>query len=149
MAAAPFLDREEYIEQAYFFRTFRERVQENVPAQEVLERLHEEILATTRLPLAIQFLATELKHTGELASGFDRLSHYFTPFQAFVVSQAEREGQRFSLATALLVLEREATYRTGTASPAGLFVFQFETLSRNRLGYGDGLAAMAGDAIYG
>jgi hypothetical protein len=148
MATAPLLDREEYIEQAYFFRTFRERVQDNVPAQEVLERLHEEILATTRLPLAIQFLATELKHTGELASGFARLGHYFTPFQTFVIGQAEKEGQRFSLATALLVLEREATYLAGTPSPAGLFVYQFETLSRNRLGYTDGLTAMAGDPMY-
>ena len=148
MASAPVLDREEYIEQAYLFRTFRERVQENLSAQEVLERLHEEILATTRLPLAIQFLATELKHTGELASGFARLPHYFTPFQTFVVSQAEKEGQRFSLATALLVLERQATYLAGTPNPAGLFVYQFETLSRNRLGYGDGLTAMAGDPMY-
>ncbi|HEY1380226.1 MAG TPA: hypothetical protein VGF55_25715 [Gemmataceae bacterium] len=148
MATAPPLDREEYIEQAYLFRTFRERVQENLPAQEVLERLHEEILASTRLPLAIQFLATELKHTGELASGFARLPHYFTPFQTFVVGQAEKEGQRFSLPTALLVLERQATYLAGTPSPAGLFVYQFETLSRNRLGYGDGLTAMAGDRMY-
>src|SRR5262249_8832173 len=30
------LDREEYIEQAYFFRVFRERLDENVPAQEIL-----------------------------------------------------------------------------------------------------------------
>jgi hypothetical protein len=148
MATAPVLDREEYIEQAYFFRAFRERVQENLPAQDVLERLHEEILATTRLPLAIQFLATELKHTGELASGFARLGHYFTSFQTFVVAQAEKEGQRFSLATALLVLEREATYLAGTPSTAGLFVYQFETLSRNRLGYGEGLTAMAGDPMY-
>jgi hypothetical protein len=142
------LEREEYIEQAYLFRTFRERVQENVPAQEVLERLHEEILATTRLPLAIQFLATELKHTGELASGFARLPHYFTPFQTFVVGQAEKEGQRFPLATALLVLERQATYLAGTPTTAGLFVYQFEALSRNRLGYGDGLTALAGDPMY-
>src|SRR5436305_11950890 len=117
---ATVLDREEYIEQVYFFRTFRERVTANLAAQEVLERLHEEILATTRLPLAIQFLATELKHTGELASGFARLPHYFTPFQTFVVGQAEKEGQRFSLSTALLVLERQATYLAGTPSPAGL-----------------------------
>jgi hypothetical protein len=148
MATAPVLDREEYIEQAYLFRTFRERVQENLPAQEVLERLHEEILATTRLPLAIQFLATELKHTGELASGFARLPHYFTPFQTFVVGQAEKEGQRFPLATALLVLERQATYLADTPTTAGLFVYQFETLSRNRLGYADGLTAMAGDPMY-
>src|SRR6478672_2664547 len=148
MATAPVLDREEYIEQAYFFRTFRERVQENLPAQEVLERLHEEILATTRLPLAIQFLATELKHTGELASGFARLPHYFTPYQAYVIGQAEREGQRFSLPMALLILEREATYRSGTITPAGLFIYQFEALSRNRLGFAEGLDAMLGDPSF-
>jgi hypothetical protein len=142
------LDREEYIEQVYFFRTFRERLVQNLVAQEILERLHEEILATTRLPLAIQFLATELKHTGELSSGFARLGHYFTPFQAYVVGQAEKEGQRFPLGIALLVLEREAIYRSGTPTPAGLFVYQFETLSRNRLGYAEGLTAMRGDPLY-
>jgi hypothetical protein len=148
MVGAPLLDREEYIEQAYLFRAFRERVQENLPAQDVLERLHEEILATTRLPLAIQFLATELKHTGELASGFARLPHYFTPFQTYVIGQAEQEGRKFALATALLVLERQATYLAGSATSAGLFVYQFETLSRNRLGYADGLTAMGGDPLY-
>jgi hypothetical protein len=148
MSTATVLDREEYIEQVYFFRTFRERLAQNLAAQEILERLHEEILATTRLPLAIQFLATELKHTGELASGFLKLPHYFTPFQAYVVGQAEKEGQRFPLGTALLVLEREATYRTGAPTPAGLFVYQFESLSRNRLGYGEGLTAMRGDPYY-
>jgi hypothetical protein len=148
MAAAPTLDREEYIEQVYFFRAFRERLTQNFAAQELLERLHEEILATTRLPLAIQFLATELKHTGELASGFARLPHYFTPFQAYVIGQAEREGQRFSLPMALLILEREATYRSGTIAPAGLFVYQFEALSRNRLGFAEGLDAMLGDPSY-
>src|SRR5947209_12891974 len=138
MADTPLLDREEYIEQTYLFRTFRERVQENMSAQEVLERIHEEILATTRLPLAIQFLATELKHTGELASGFARLSHYFTPFQTYIVGQSEREGQRFSLGTALLVLERQAAYLAGSPTPAGLFVYQFETLSRTPLRYPEG-----------
>ncbi len=148
MASATLLDREEYIEQVYFFRTFRERLAQNLAAQEILEHLHEEILATTRLPLAIQFLATELKHTGELAPGFARLSHYFTPFQAYVIGQSEKEGKRFPVATALLALEREALYRAGTPTPAGLFVYQFETLSRNRLGYGDGLTAMRGDPMY-
>jgi hypothetical protein len=148
MAAAPLLDREEYIEQIYFFRAFRERLTQNFSAQELLERLHEEILATTRLPLAIQFLATELKHTGELASGFARLPHYFTPYQAYVIGQAEREGQRFSLPMALLILEREATYRSGTITPAGLFIYQFEALSRNRLGFAEGLDAMLGDPSF-
>src|SRR5437763_14861341 len=104
MATAPVLDREEYIEQVYFLRTFRERVSQNLPAQEVLERLHEEILATTRLPLAIQVLATELKHTGELASGFARLPHYFTTFHAYVYAQAAKEGQRVPLPAPLRVL---------------------------------------------
>jgi hypothetical protein len=148
MASAPRLDREEYIEQVYFFRTFRERVSQNLAAQEVLERLHEEILATTRLPLAIQFLATELKHTGELASGFTRLPHYFTPYQTYVIGQAEKEGVKFSLPMALLILEREATYRAGTVTPHGMFVYQFESLSRNRLGFAEGLDAMQGDPLY-
>src|SRR5205807_191626 len=99
------LEREEYIEQAYFFRVFRERVASNMAAQEVLTRIHEEILSTTRLPYAIQFLATDLKHTGNLSSGFARLTHYFTPFQAYVISRTEDETSRFSTEIGLLVLE--------------------------------------------
>jgi hypothetical protein len=142
------LDREEYIEQVYFFRAFRERVADALAAQEILERLHEEILATTRLPMAIQFLATELKHTGSLASGFARLSHYFTPFQTFVMQQAEIDNVRFTTNMALLVLEREAQYRAAGPTQPGLFVYQFETLARNRLGYEGGLIGMAGDPLY-
>jgi hypothetical protein len=146
---APILDREEYIEQAYFFRTLRERmVEEQIPTQHVLERIHEEILAITRLPMAIQFLSTELKHSGLLASGFSKLPHYFTPFQAFVVEQAEDPRNRFSIDVALLVLEREAKYRSETPTPQGLFVYQFETLSRNRLGYDEGLRNMEADPFY-
>ena len=65
---AGILDREELIEQAYFFRTFRERQAGNQATQEILEGIHEEILSTTRLPMAIQFLATEMKHTGHRLS---------------------------------------------------------------------------------
>ena len=135
---ATVLDREEYIEQAYFFRVLRERLASNMAAQDVLDRISEEILSTTRLPFAIQFLATELKHTGLLSSGFARLPHYFAPFQAFVVERTEKDLLRFSLETGLLVLEREAQYRAGQPSAAGLFVYQFEALCRNRLGYGIG-----------
>jgi hypothetical protein len=143
------LDREEYIEQAYFFRTVRERmIEERIATQTVLERIHEEILAITRLPMAIQFLSTELKHSGLLSSGFARLAHYFTPFQAFVVAQAEEAGNRFSIDIAFLVLEREAQYRSGTPTPEGLFVYQFETLSRNRLGYDEGLRRIKADPFY-
>jgi hypothetical protein len=145
---ATVLDREEYIEQAYFFRVLRERLAENLAAQEVLERVHQEILSTTRLPYAIQFLATELKHSGLLSSGFARLGHYFTPFQAFVVRGTERETQRFNTDIAFLVLQREAEYRAGSWVPSGLFVYQFEVLSRNKLGYDAGLAAMSEDPFY-
>jgi hypothetical protein len=148
MVEASVLDREEYIEQAYFFRTLRERMVSQFATQEILERIHEEILATTRLPLAIQFLATELKHAGLLSSGFQRLPHYFTAFQAFVVRQSEEGKQRLSAETALLILEREAIYRSEKPTPQGLFVFQFEAMSRNRLGYDDGLAAMGADPFY-
>jgi hypothetical protein len=142
------LDREEYIEQAYFFRAFRDRQADNLATQEILERIHEEILSTTRLPYAIQFLATELKHSGLLSSGFARLPHYFTPFQAFVISRTEEEGARFSMDTALQALEREAEYRAAQPTRPGLFMFQFEVLSRNRLGYDDGLAALGADPFY-
>jgi hypothetical protein len=145
---ATVLDREEYIEQAYFFRALRERLAENQAAQEVLERVHQEILNITRLPYAIQFLATELKHSGLLSSGFARLGHYFTPFQAFVVRGTEREAQRFSTDTAFLVLQREAEYRAGSWTLPGLFIYQFEVLSRNKLGYDAGLVAMLNDPLY-
>lgn len=142
------LEREEYIEQAYFFRMLRERLASNLATQEILSRIHEEILSTTRLPLAIQFLATELKHSGLLSSGFAQLSHYFTDFQTFVVRQTEEEGLRFSVETAFWVLEREAEYRAGQPTVPGLYIYQFEAISRNRLGYDEGLRHMAGDPFY-
>jgi hypothetical protein len=148
MVTAPILDREEYVEQAYFFRAFRERLADNLPAQDILARVHEELLSSTRLPYAVQFLVAELKHSGLMASGFEKLPHYFTPFQGFVVRKAEEEKLRFPMATALLVLEREARYRAEKPTRPGLFVFQFETIARNRLGYLDGTVAVAADPIY-
>jgi hypothetical protein len=142
------LDREEYIEQAYFFRTLRERILENMAMQDILARVHEEILSTTRLPMAVQFLATEIKHSGLLSSGFALLPHYFTAFQSYAIQQTEDERKRFSIDVGLLILEREALYRAGTPTPAGLFVYQFEALSRNRLGYDEGLVALRADPFY-
>src|SRR6202007_1910935 len=106
------------------------RLSQGLATQEVLERIHEEILSTTRLPYAVQFLSAELKHTGLLSSGFTRLPPYFTPFQAYLVRGTEDETKRFSMDTALLVLQREAEYRASQPSPAGLFVYQFEVLCR-------------------
>ncbi len=149
MTIAKVLDREEYIEQAYLFRALRERLaSEGQSTQQLLEHLGQEILATTRLPYAIQFLTAEVKHSGLLSSGFTRLAHYFTPFQALIVRCTEDDRLRFSLETALLVLQREAEYRAGEPTPSGLFVYQFEVLCRNRLGYGEGLVSMTGDPFY-
>lgn len=141
-------DRDECIEQAYFFRLFRERLGENVSAQDVLERADEEVLTTTRLPFAIQFLRTEMRHSGLLGNGFAKLPHYFTPFQTFVVRMAEQEKVRFTIQTALVVLEREAKYKADGPTPAGLFVFHYEVIARNRLGYDAGVAASAGDPLF-
>ena len=64
------LDREEYVEQAHFFQVLGERMAENVPAMEVLASVREEVLATTKLPLAIDFLCG-----GAAASGGIRRRH--------------------------------------------------------------------------
>ncbi len=141
-------ERDECIEQAYFFRTLRERVQTENAAQDVLASIAEEVLTTTRLPMAVQFLATEMKHTGQLASGFAKLPHYFTPFQRFVVRASDEDKRKFPFLTALQVLEREATYKAGTPTHAGLFVYQFEAITRNRLGYTDGLVAMSEEPFF-
>jgi hypothetical protein len=142
------LDREEYVEQAYFFGALRERMAQSQSTQELLVALKQEVLATTKLPLALDFLASELRLTGGFATAMAHLGHYFTPFQTFVVAEAERETGRFDFRVALEILEKEATYRSQGASPQGMFVYQFETLCRNRLGYDRGLEAMAGDPIY-
>lgn len=145
----PLLSREEYIEQAYFFRVFRERLLENVPAQEVLQTVREEILATTRLPMAIDFLLGELRHKGRISEGMYLLPHYFSQFQSFVISKAEEDDAKFDMRIALEVLEKEAAYRAEeSVVPAALFVYQFECIARNKLGYDAGMKSMASDPLY-
>ena len=144
----PVLDREEYIEQAYFFKTFLERLDEDLPSQEILQSIKEEILATTKLPLALDVLRSEMMHSGRLCEGMAILGHYFTPFQTFVMRQSEEDTTKFDQRIALQILEREARYRSENSSSAGLFVYQFECISRNRLGYDKGLSAIAEDPLY-
>ena len=55
------LEREEYVEQAYLFRVLAERLPDNVPLQDILEDVDEELMATTKLPLAVSFISSELK----------------------------------------------------------------------------------------
>jgi len=146
-AATP-LPCEEYIEQEHFFRVLRERTAENVPVQDALAQIREEILATTNLPYAIDFLRTEVLHGGRLNPAMSRISHYFTRFQSFIVASAEGDSTRFDMSTALLILERLAGYMSGSPTRPGLFIYQFECIARNRLGYDAGLKAAADDAFF-
>ncbi|HZZ74055.1 MAG TPA: hypothetical protein VFE24_17515 [Pirellulales bacterium] len=142
------LDREEYVEQAYFFHILGQRMRQNMATQDLLNSIQLEILATTKLPLALEFLAGELRLNGEFAPGMAQLSHYFAPFQTFVMAEAERERGRFDIGTALVILEREARYIAEGATPQGIFLYQFESLARNRLNYDRGLQAIADDPAF-
>jgi len=145
---AALLDREEYIEQSHLFRVLAERITSGIAAQEALVAIGQEVLATSKLPMAIDYLVSELKLVGTLCTAMARLPHYFTAFQTFVMQQAEQEGGRFDLRTGLAMLEREASYRGEGATPQGLFFYRFECLSRNRLDYSHGLNAVANDTIF-
>ena len=142
------LDREEYVEQAFFFEAFLERLESGISTQEFLSVIRGELLATTQLPTAVDFLLTDLKLTGGLAGAMRRIDHYFTPFQAFVIAETEKPGGRFDFRIALKILHREAKYRSENLSVQGIFFYQFETICRNRLGYDAGLTAIAGDPVY-
>jgi hypothetical protein len=142
------LGREEYIEQAHFFRAFADRSARNVPAQEVLASVREEVLATTKLPLAIDFMLAEVRHIGVMSEAMRKLGHYFTSFQAFIMEEAENDRSRFDLRIALAILHKEAEYRAAEPTTQGLFLYRFEVLCRNRLGYDRGLAAAGDDPAF-
>ena len=142
------LEREELIEQAYLYKMLSERLPQGIPLQEVLQQVREESLATTKLPLAIDYLLGELKHYGAMASAMAHLNHYFAPFQTYLVAEAEEEGGRFDIRTAVDILHREVEFRASQPAPAGLFLFHFETLCRNRLSYDRGLEAISRDPLY-
>lgn len=142
------LAREEYIEQAYLFRVLGERLGQELTLQDQLLQVKHELLATTKLPMAVDFLLSELKHQGIMSQGMKRLAHYFTPFQTFLVAEAEEDRGRFDLKTALKILQFEADYRSNSDSRQGFFFYQFEALTRNRLHYDRGLKAISDDPVY-
>ncbi len=142
------LKREEYIEQAYFFQTVGERLPQRIPLQDVMQQVRDEVLATTKLPLALDYLLAELCNSGTLSPAMQQLDHYFTPFQTYLMAEAESDGGKFDLRTAVQVLKSEAEYRAESPTRTGLFMFQFECLCHNRLKYDAGLKAMSDDPIY-
>lgn len=147
-SVSPALDRAEYIEQEHLFRLLGERIVQQMPIQELLEQVHYELSASTRLPMAVSFLLTELKHSGVMASAMARLPHYFAAFQTYLISEAERDTGKFDMRIALQILQAEARFRADSASREGLFFYQFEALCRNRLRYDAGLKAIAADPVY-
>ncbi len=98
------LPREEYVEQAYFFRTLRERMQQSMSTQELLDAIKQEVLATTQLPYALDFMASELRLTGGFATAMAKLPHYFTPFQTFVVAEGEKPEGKFDFRVGMEIL---------------------------------------------
>ncbi|MEM9644105.1 MAG: hypothetical protein AAF989_03845 [Planctomycetota bacterium] len=175
---SPLLDRSEYVEQAYLFGLLSERIAQRVPMQELLEQLRHELLATTRLPMAIDFMLTELRHSGLMGPAMRRLQHYFNPFQTYLVEESEKETGRFGITSALQILHGDAKFRADyvppdangrrttndslsrsdsqpkterdepAPKPQAAFFFQFEVLCRNRLNYDRGLTAMSLDPLY-
>ena len=86
------LHREEYVEQAYFFRTLRERMQQSMSTQELLEAIKQEISPTTHLPYGRwTSWPSELRLTGGFATAMAKLPHYFTPSRP--LSWRRREGR--------------------------------------------------------
>ena len=144
----PVLDREEYIEQAYFFQAFRERLLDGMPSQDILARVGEELLSTTRLPMAISFLLSEVKMTGAMSPAMARINHYFTPFQTHVDHPGRARRQPVLDGPGAPDPGARGPYKSRGTHRPGLFVYQFEAVSRNRLGYGKGLEAIANDPYY-
>jgi hypothetical protein len=146
--ASQALERAEYVEQEHLFKLLGERILQQMAMQELLEQIHYELSASTNLPLAVSYLLTELKHSGQMAPAMARMTHYFAPFQTYLIAEAERDTGKFDMRVALRILQSEAHFRAGGASRNGLFFFQFEAICRNRLRYDAGLKAIAGDPVY-
>lgn len=148
MSISQVLSLEEYVEQAYLFKALKERMSADEPIQDLLGYLREEILATTKLPMAIDFLLAEVKQLGTMSTAMKRISHYFTPFQSFLITTAEDDRAQFQMKTALHLLYHDAKLRSENADRVTMFFHQFETLCRNSLDYDYGLQSIAVDPIY-
>jgi hypothetical protein len=141
------LSREEYVEQAYMYKAMSERVQSE-PLQELLVQIREEVLATTKLPMAIDYLLAEIRHVGTMATAMTKMHHYFVPYQTFLVKQAVEDHGQFDMCTAFQLLHFDAKFRSENAESPAMFFFQFEALCRHRLDYDFGLTAMSADPLF-
>lgn len=146
------LPSDEYIEQAHLFDSLAKQVMLELelqqPLQVLLQWLKQEVLATTKLPMAIDYMISEIKHVGTIGTAFQKLSHYFSSFQTYLINEAESERGRFDIWQAFRILQQDAKLRATGASQNAMFFFQFETLCRNRLSYDHGIEAMSRDFFY-
>ena len=115
------LEREEYIEQAYLFKALGERMRENMATQDLLLWIKEEILSTTRLPMAMDFLAAELKLQGRLPRRWRSWRIISRRFKPMWLARRKTNGAKFDISVALKILEREARYRAEGSNAAGNF----------------------------
>ena len=148
MSISKVLPFEEYVEQAYLFKALMDRMSADEPVQDLLGYLREEILATTKLPMAIDFLLAEIKQLGTMATAMKRIAHYFTPFQSFLIATAEDDHAQFQMKSALHLLYHDAKLRSESADPVTMFFHQFEMVCRHSLDYDYGLQAIAVDPVY-
>lgn len=143
---------EEFVEQAYLFESLAKQVhldpELQQPLQVLLQWLQQEVLATTKLPLAIDYMVAEIKRVGTIGTALVRLPHYFSTFQTYIINEAESERGRFDIWQAFRILQQDALLRARDVPPTAMFFFQFETLCRNRLSYDYGIEAMAKDFFY-
>lgn len=142
------LPPDEYVEQAYLFSALKSRLSPAEPVQLLLATVRQEILATMRLPMAIDYMLAELNHSGSMATAMLGLPHYFAPFQGWLMKMAEDGTGKLDMVTAMAILEHEASLRATGATPVALFLYQFEVLCRHRLSYDAGLSAMSGDPLF-
>ncbi len=83
-----------------------------------------------------------------MGTALKKLTHYFSSFQTYLITEAESEHGRFDMWQAFRILQIDAQLRAQRASPNAMFFFQFETLCRNRLSYDFGIEAMSQDFFY-
>ena len=92
-----------------------DRAQQNLATQELLQSIREEILSTTKLPMAIDFLASELR----LAASSAGDGQFVALFHA--VSDIRRRRPKTigpnSICDCAEILHREALYRAEGISP--------------------------------
>ena len=130
------LDRAEYVEQAHLFKILAERNALGISTQELLGLVREEILSTTKLPMAIDFLLSELKLNGVFHTAMAKLSHYFSPFQTFVIGEAELRMMKSNAVLINIARGGVVDYgalvqalKDGVIAGAGLDVFEQEPLA--------------------